>query len=228
MSGGPVMYPYVFNPRATKKTSRPPARRAFGKQYGPFPKQVSYSGENKFHDILLDDTIPSTGEVAETTSLNLIAQGVTESTRVGRKCTITSINMKGNLVKGTGSASATYNIALVLDKQANGALPNYTDVFETDTPFSHLNLANSQRFVILKRWYGTMNNLTVNGDTFNLWGEVRQPVSFNKKCNIPLEFSANTGAITEIRSNNLFVVWDSDVNNGITANLNFRLRFQDK
>jgi len=180
--------------------------------------------EIKFFDTLLSDPISSTGEVADGSGLNLIPQGTTESNRDGRKCTITSINMKGYLTKNNGGPSAVYNIALVLDTQANGAYPDYTDVFETDTPDSHLNLANSQRFRVLKRWYGTMNALTVN-NSFTNWGETRKVLSFNKKCNIPLEFSSTTGAITEIRSNNLLVMWDCDLNDAISANMNFRLRF---
>ncbi len=56
--------------------------------------------------------------------------------------------------------------------------------------------------------------------------EVRQDYTFFKKVKIPLEFSAGTGAITEIRSNNLFVLLISEAGAaGFESKM--RLRFSD-
>lgn len=198
-----------------------------GGYYGRF---FPGSTELKFLDTSLSGTIDATGEVAPgggtSTGIVLIPQGVTESTRVGRKCTIRSIQMKGTMSLGTTTSSSLYLMTLIWDKQANGAYPAYTDVFEDGTITSHLNLANSGRFVVLKRWAGTIRNLTYN-DTGAAYGANSMMLKYYKKCNIPIEFSSTTGAITEIKSNNLFVMWRASGDDVISAVLNFRVRFSD-
>lgn len=221
---GKRTYSYVRPEAAAKARSM--------RSYVPRPIYSNYGSEQKFFDTLLSGTIDATGEVAPgggtSTGLCLIPQGVTESTRVGRKCVIKSINMRGSLVLSNTIPSDHFNIAIVLDTQANGAYPSYTDVFETDTPLSHLNLANSQRFRILKRWVMSLEANTYNSGA-GTYSNPRRIIKFYKRCNIPLEFSSTTGAITEIRSNNIFVMWSSNTagDDLTTADLNFRLRFED-
>lgn len=204
-----------------------PGYSRIGGYYGRF---FAGSPELKFLDTLLSGNIDATGEVAPgggtSTGIVLIPQGVTESTRVGRKCTIRSILMRGTIDVASSASSAYCTIALVWDKQANGAYPAFTDVFATSTTYSHLNLANSGRFVILKRWHLAINQATYN-DTGATFAGSRRVVKYYKKCNIPLEFSSTTGAITELKSNNLMVMWEGSGDDTVTANLNFRVRFSD-
>lgn len=195
--------------------------------YGRFGK----GGELKFFDTSLSFLIDATGEVPATGQLALIPQGVTESTRVGRKCTIKSIAMKGNLLYAPAAAASGSTNAvmyLVLDKQCNGAAAGATDVF-TGTNFVTLfhNLANSQRFVVLKTWKWTINSSAGATTAYN---NVSRMWSGFKKCNIPIEYSSTTGAITEIRSNNLFLLASSDGTSDdlITIGGTCRLRFSDQ
>lgn len=212
------------------RRARRPYKPGYSRIGGYYGRYFPGSTELKFFDTVLSGSIDATGEVAPgggtSTGIVLIGQGVTESTRVGRKCTIKSIQMKGRMTLATDTSSGQYNIALVWDKQANGAYPAYTDVFETDVPTAHLNLANSGRFVILKRWFGTMNQLTYN-DTGAVFGQATKALKYYKKCNIPLEFSSTTGAITELRSNNLFLMWSSNVDDKFAVASNWRVRFSD-
>lgn len=141
-------------------------------------------------------------------SINLIPQGVTESTRVGRKCTIRRITCKGYIRwDPAGMGASTYSNAqirylLVLDKQANGANPAWTDVYEDTSVNSPRNLANVGRFKVLKDWHFTPAFGAVISGGANIAAPMTK-FKFNKKVNIPLEFNASTGAITELRSNNL-------------------------
>jgi hypothetical protein len=116
-----------------------PAQRGYvrtGGFYGRYNVTGTVPGlrpERKFFDTVVSGTVDTTAEAL--TSLNLIAQGVTQSTRVGRKCTVTEIIVKG-MVEWTTVTNATMpqdqvRLILLLDKQANGANPSYADVFES-------------------------------------------------------------------------------------------------
>lgn len=163
--------------------------------------------EIKFFDTALSFNVDNTGEVPATGQLTLIPQGVTQSTRVGRKCTITSIQIRASVVNSPGASTAGATICyiwLVLDTQANGAAAAITDVFTTNDPQSALiNMANSMRFKIMKRWTFDLNSQSGVTTAYN---PVARHIDYYKKCSLPVEYSSTTGAITEIRSNNLFLL----------------------
>ncbi len=187
---------------------------------------ISTAGEHKFFDTTLGTTALATAGVILSPSLNLVPQGVTESTRVGRKCTITQINFRAFVIltSGTATTSDLYRIMLVLDKQANGAPATIVDVLETADEKSFNNLSNSQRFLVLKDWYGAINKTADIGTNVNSQQKV---LSFFKSCSIPIEFSAATGAIGEIRSNNLLLLGLSSSGATISMSHTTRIRFAD-
>lgn len=195
--------------------------------YGRFGK----GGEQKFFDTALSFLIDSTGEVPATGQLCLIPQGVTESTRVGRKCVLKSIQGKMQLLYqpgASGLATTSGVIYVVLDKQCNGAAAAATDVFEAAANL-HLqfhDLANSQRFVVLKKMKYTM---FPGAGATTAYNNGMRIIEFYKKCNIPLEFSSTTGAITELRSNNVFMLAGCDANSDDQTTVigNVRVRFSD-
>jgi len=185
------------------------ARSAAGYQrtsgfYGRF---AGPNSELKFFDTALAWNVDATGEVPATGQLVLIPQGVTESTRVGRKCVIKSIYIKATLSFAPGvtaTTSGTSAIVLVQDTQCNGAAAAVTDVYTgTNIPIAMHNLANSQRFKVIKTLKFSWTPGNWNGTGF---ANVSRNFSYYKKLNIPLEFSGTTGAITELRSNNLFLI----------------------
>lgn len=155
-----------------------------------------------------DLAIPGTGG-----QICLIPQGVTQSTRVGRCASVKSIQFRGVIaLESTNGGSISlktddvFYMILVLDKQANGAAAAATDVFTTATAKQRMiNLANSSRFQVLKT---ITKRLTAGNETdvgvTSQPADAQVPVEFYHRCNIPLEFSSTTGAITEIKSNNLF------------------------
>lgn len=113
-----------------------------------------------------------------------------------------------------------------LDKQANGAAAVVTDVLETASIDSFRNLANSGRFQVLKDRVVTLNatggNFGSGGYGSFLYG---QSIKWNKgKMNVPLEFSSTVGTLTELRSNNLGIMFISE-NGLIQISYTSRLRF---
>ncbi len=185
--------------------------------------------ERKFFDTALSFSFDQTGEIPATGQLNLIPQGVTESTRIGRKAFIKSIQIRAKMLYTPGaSAIGTDNcdLYLVLDKQANGAAAAITDVFDSATlQGAMLNLANSGRFQIIRHWPMVFASAAGVSGAY-----ARQAKQFNfyKKCNIPVEFSSTTGAITEIRSNNLFLCAGSGTEDDlVSVGGTCRLRYTD-
>lgn len=190
------------------------------------------AGELKFFDTTTGNVaVPSTGQIS---NVNLIPDGTTESERVGRKCVVTSVAVHGAIYLQTTTSVAMGNqrvrVLLVQDKQANGetntAAATLALLLSASTPFGFVNLPNSGRYRIHSdRVYDC--NYTA-GNAAGGFQEMVKTFSIYKKLRVPLEFSGVTGALGEIRSNNLFVVTLSEaaapqVNIAYTT----RVRFSD-
>lgn len=193
--------------------------------YGP------HSFELKFHDLDVDDAVVATNGTIAQASCNIIAQGTTDSTRIGRKVTIKSINWRfriGNTNVNQATARCpVVRVVLFLDKQCNGTAATVTDILETDNYQSFNNLANKSRFVILfDRTYKVENAAGAWDGTGTDWAANVTMGSFYKKCNIPIEYDSTTGAITECRSNNLGVLLLSDQGTA-SFESKMRLRYTD-
>ncbi len=217
------------HPRFQKATARMVAARTYG------GRVAAPTAEMKFHDIDVDDAVvSSSGSIQNSGSVNLIAQGVTESTRIGRKCVIRSINWRQTLDTPTFDAQAvpnggeTIRTIMYLDRQANGATATVAQILETANLHSFNNLSEKNRFLILYDKFTDLNYQAMGSDGAGVisGSEVVRTETFFKKCNIPLEFSAGTGALTEIRSNNIGVLSISRSGQG-GFNSKIRLRFTD-
>ena len=207
-------------------------------RYGQSARDAGLVPELKFFDnsaglAITFDTTPEITTGATTGALNLIPQGDTESTRDGRECTVTSIQIKGvmTFTPGAGAqASGVVYMYLILDQQANGAYPAVGDVFNYATVgnagIMMNNLANNKRFKTLKKWVVPFNPPAGATTAYN---NVTKNIDFFQSCNIPLNFSSTTGAIAEIRSNNLVMAFGSS-GTGIDDTVTFsglsRLRFR--
>lgn len=198
---------------------------------GGFYGRFADGGELKFIDTSLDDAgITSIGTLQA--NPNIIATGTTESTRIGRKCTIKSIWWKGRLTLAatTVAASTTdiIRIMIVLDKQTNGQASTALNILNTDDWESPINLANSGRFVTL--WDRTFSLKATAGGTsaagVHQFGAVDLPFSYFKAVSIPIEYDGITGALTEIRSNNI-AVWTWANSGQVNMTSIMRLRFAD-
>jgi len=206
------------------------SQKGFMRTGGSYGRYAPMGSELKFFDTALSFNVDATGEVPATGQLNLIPQGVTESTRVGRACIIKSIQIRGrfNLAPSAAATmSALSFVYVVLDTQCNGAAAAVADVL-TGTNFSTalINIDNSQRFKILKRF--TLQQSPLAGQSGALNDQVDQ-WDWYKKCSIPLDFSSTTGAITEIRSNNLFLLAGGvGADDLVSFAGTCRLRFSDK
>ncbi len=209
----------------------------FGRGYlrtgGFYGRYASHggAGELKFHDKDIDDAGIAAGGTIVEDAIGDIPQNVTESGRIGRKCTIRSINWRYNitlpLTTNADNASDTVRVMLYLDKQCNGATAVKTEIVEHDDFQSFNNLANKSRFRTLhdKTYNLHVGGAAPSGAALVFGEDVVSDVYFGK-VTIPLEFEGVTGAITELRSNNLGVLLLSE--HGLCIfNSKCRLRFSD-
>lgn len=136
------------------KRSRPTFARQIGAAAGPSKPELK--------DITTAFTLTSGTPVAWSTlqHVNPIPQGTTASSRVGRKLVLKSIAARFVVNPGAGNACRWM---IVYDHAPNGALPLITDVLSADSINGHVNLTNSDRFMILHDEY--INQFT----TGNTW-----------------------------------------------------------
>lgn len=224
--------------------------RAVG-AYGRYDKNQS---ELKWFDTNVPAAAIPYGLGTLVTNLALIQSGAGPTSRIGRGCIIKMMEAKINLVAqwvAPTSASGvsvqlpaiSYRVDIVLDKQCNGTTATGPDLYDnivagTDATNRFFNLYNEGRFTVLKRWEGDINppSFTTTQTLSGLVQVTRDLVLKPKRCNIPVEYSGATGAITEIRSNNVFIIYSCSQPAGAAGALqgtlnvstaDYRMRFLD-
>ncbi len=220
----------TFMPRAWGVSKRRALQVGRARSAGARASRPAVAGELKFHDVDLDDAVVAgAGGITET--INIIAQGVTETTRVGRQAIIRSIAWRYNCLLPTtstpGDTSDAIRVIMYLDKQANKLTAAVTDILESADWQSFNNLANRGRFrVLMDRTHQLVSKSGAWDGTNDQFGEDDLQGAFYKTCNIPIEYNAGTGAMTEITSNNLGVLLISR-DGKVFFGSKIRLRFTD-
>lgn len=229
---------YKVAPTAKRRRYNPPslsrAQKGYYQRSGYYGITAS-RGERKFLDTDVGGDIGGIAPTMEFSNLTVVPQGDTESQRIGRKISIKSVDFKGTLTLAAAtvatSTSDNVRMMLVLDTQTNGAQFAATDLLESDSYFSFNNLANSGRFRVLKKMEYSLSadGAAASGAAFT-FGEVTRRVGFHYKCDIPIEYdnSATTGAITTVRSNNVFIVTQASTGNIVTLAGQARIRYADR
>ncbi len=197
--------------------------------YGRYNKAGSQRQEHKFFDSQLLVPAVVEGSWHNVDSINKIVQGTGEQNRIGRGVNVRKIQMRWIYTLDDLDESHQLRILVVLDTQCNGAAATAAMLFQDHpaaptTPgiTAYNNLANSKRFKILYDKSMNCNKFTGLTDPSIAY----KTGSFYKSCFIPLEFSSTTGVITEIKSNNVFVMYYTSVETGGTARLNFYWRLR--
>lgn len=219
----------------TRRSNRPyRPTKGYVRTGGYYGRFAGKNAEKKFFDTTRASHIPAQAGTISNLSLNLIPQGTTESQRIGRKCVIKSLFIKGYILSNATSdenkTSDRMRIIVYQDKQCNGATAAVTDILETAAINSFRNLAESGRFKILKdKTYVTGSPGGSYNGTNDLWAAKYVNLRINfANLNIPLEFNSTTGAITEIRSNNIGILALSELGTpSQTLAYTARVRFSD-
>ena len=171
--------------------------------------------------------------------LNGIGQGNGQSDRDGKNIIMKSFYINGNITMGAFSdrngatAAALVFIAVVLDKQTNGAQLNSEDVFKNPCATNHAqanpirNLEYSDRFDVLwsksyaiqagtSFYTGTLDQSEIN--------ETRIKFKKFKRINIPVTYTGTGSTVATVMNNSLHVIAYTTGQN-CTLNYNSRVRF---
>lgn len=215
--------------------------------YGRFIKsRITKNPELKFFDTVnAGNTISQAGEVMQP-SLNDVDVGGGQNQMIGRQITIKSIS--GFIQLGRNSQTETSltlieqtetaRVALILDKQSNGATPTWAAIYQVLDIHSPLNMMNTKRFKVLKEWIHT-SNATVNAYVANVAPPTTTVTYFRAEdfamykfylpVNITIDYAPQAGsarALSEIRSNNLIVAAISE-SGSVYYSCYIRIRYSD-
>lgn len=139
-----------------------------------------------------------------------IKQGTTKNTRIGNKLHLYQIRIKGQVELASQANGDVIRVILVQDTQANGATPAISDVLEGNgaggaaTIDSFQNMDNIDRFRILKDKYVNLNALIGVSSTSNT--PIYKEFKMSHKCRARIDYSSVTGVVTELKSNNFFII----------------------
>jgi hypothetical protein len=174
--------------------------------------------------------------------LSAPAQGDGPSNRDGKKIIAKSILVNGQIIRVGGEDQANVplaisgKVALVLDKQSNGAQLNSEDVYQaagSSRPSLALrNLQYSKRFQVLAAQNFTLDNPRVGTDGTATLSSGTQVMNFvlQKNLNLPITFSTGTTAdIANVVDNSIQLVAFADANatgaNSLNIAYDARMRF---
>lgn len=197
---------------------------------GFFPPRNGPAPELKAIDVTITNTgINTTGS---SQLINGIAIGDSINGRIGRKVTMKSLMLRGNIAWDNGGPSntQTFRVLVVYDKQTNATLATAGDVFSTASGLTMQNLANRERFLVLMDKQYTVGPVSNAATTTYL----ASPQSFNIKKFIKLSHSVIYGTdaalIADIASGSLLIVTIGTAaagNGDGNLNLQTRMRYTD-
>ncbi len=245
--------------RRTGRKRRRLFRRGYDRTagfYGRYNKRRRFGRpEVKFFDHTVVDTSIATGGTnltiantgASVLSQTIVAMkgGSNEQERIGRKCTITKVygrltfisidkSSASDISTGAIANHETIRVIVFWDKQCNGQAPANTDLLETNNIHSYRNLANSKRFKFLydKTWVFNTGAIGAGGDTVVRSQNIHRNIykTFALKVFVPLEFNGTTGALSELRSNNIGIMIFAEIGSRwrVSSKSTLRIRFIDK
>lgn len=191
---------------------------------GGYSFQSTGGKELNFVDTAVSGTDSTTARLV---LVNGLQQGTTASTRIGRRVTVKSVELKIRVTAGASGTASTVRYALVIDRQANAASPAFTDIYDAALPESLRNISNKARFQVV--WDSGLINLI--GTSAGTTEAARRSIEFYKKIGVPVQYNAGTaGTIGDIQTNAMYFVSIGDVASGATAPTmvgQCRLRYAD-
>jgi len=160
------------------------------------------------------------------TCINEIQQGATVYNRVGSKILMKSIRLRMMLFPALGTAMNFMRVAIVYDRQPNGAYPTIGDIFAEDvtgttTHTAPLNIANVRRFTPLRDQMITVDpaKALVNS------------IDWYITCRMQTEYKGSTNTIGDITTGSLLLIISSynpvSVSSFPAGGVSVRIRYDD-
>lgn len=207
---------------------KPRPTPSVGKSLTAKVNQLIANQEYKIIDV--SNTTLVTGATGTVVPLNSIAAGDDITQRNGRKINMTSSMLRFHLflADGVPAAPMSMRLALVYDRQPNGAAPVWTDVFQTAVAASDRNVNNRDRFKIVYDNYnsakkGYLSIATPTGGGTSGYESGFYDQNYAKLTDMTVEFATTASAVPLHGGYFLFVLTDG------TGALNYyhRVTFTD-
>lgn len=176
-----------------------------------------------------DDTMSSTASIVNGTvidSICKIPQGTNVSERIGNKITVKSISLRGYSYldqQTTQLSNGLVRIILFIDKQSVGYTASVSDVLAVTDFISHVNLHNSDRFIILKdKVFDIELQTCTTASTEATW----KPWQIYTKVNVDVDYAGSAAAIPTVNNIGVLLIASGNWVNGAIAST--RVRYIDK
>lgn len=160
--------------------------------------------------------------------LNVMQLGTDHNDRIGVSIRVKSVFAQGRVNIHASAAHTVTRLALVLDRQSNGAVPSYSSaaggggIYENATVDSWRDIGNNQRFKVLRT---VKISLDADDTEWTWFMKYRFPGRRGKVSYYP---GKNVGDITDIASGAIFLVLFSDeTTNKPTVEFRTRIRYLD-
>jgi len=188
------------------KTKRRGQKKAkVGKNVKKYVKRVL---DNKIEDkhLFVTTTNDNILDVGNKYLMNGIRQGTGSGQRVGAKIRLKHFQCKYRLtLAGAAVSGCVVRVILFRDRQTNFATPSNTDIFQLSTavllPQQMFNTEFRQRFKVL---YDKRHSIEMSGGSTNIPKQVNG--SINKKLNFTTTYTTDTGTVTDINTNSLYMM----------------------
>lgn len=148
---------------------------------------------------------------------NAITQGDGEQNRDGRKVVVTNLNSRIHLMAGANTKAI--RVIILIDRQTNGTSATVADFLEGTNFLTYRNLPNTQRFQFLADFFVDEKYL------------LGSPVAGSDnvvekyfKLDLPVQYSASTGSISDITDNSI-QMWAYSDGDASTYEMYNRVRF---
>lgn len=207
----------TWNPKATKynKAYLSTNKKFRGTSYRSYNPGLSGRFEKKTSDIAV-----ATYQVNTTGSFTLLhapIPGSDYTNRIGRKTLAKNVYIRGRVqlenaaltTQPASSPAQQARMIVFIDAQPNGAAPAVTDLLNTASPASQLNLNNRDRFKIVSDDTFVFDPLLA-ATSFAVveWSRTVSDVKCYNKLNVETVFNAGTaGTIADINSGALYMFW---------------------
>lgn len=156
-------------------------------------------------------------------SLVVMSQGSSATTRTGNQVHISDLTVTGNLVIPAASVGDMHRLIIGWDTESTGSAPGVTDILETSTIQSCYNkdkVKPGGRFQIIHDTTKVVNAMTaVTGTAFG-------SVKFHKTLDKVVYYQSDAGTISDVLKNNLFTLQIS-LGGVVSTALNGQVCFTD-
>lgn len=213
------------------KTKRSRSGAGFRKKKSITNKKYGQEGaEMKFLDVLQSQSCNTTGQVV---SMNSLAQGLTNITRIGNKINIKSVAMRISQIAVDTNVAVLPNVfkwSIVLDKEPEAsAIASYNQIYTGNQVQAFNNINYSDRFVILATGTYAWGGRQIVAPIYSDGGDMSKYEEAFRRVDINAKYILTTATQTAHSSNQILICTISEQTDGNVVQLiDTRVRFTDE